>query len=404
MPLSEALNDIALDMRRARRTRTRAAQAARAAPRDLADRHHADRPGLDHPDPASRCSSAPTSSTRGSSGVAERIRARGERRRGRLAGVGLPADPQRPRRDPAGHGRLAAGRGRRPRADRRRRSSSPRSPSRSRCATGTASARRSSATRPTWRPSSCWPTLILLLTGVDTPVLLLHARHRAARRAGLRLAGRRAVLGDADRRLRLGRASVRDDRTTSARRSCCRRFYPLIAAAGAGAARPARPPGGRDGARRAGAHAAAQAERERLARDMHDSLAKTVSGIGFAALALARRIERDPAGAAEEARAAGRGRARRPTREARELHHRAARRRRRAAAAADRAAGRGAALGRRDRRRASAGASRTSASCHPVAARELEWILREALGNVERHARATHGDGAAAAARRAARC
>ena len=26
---------------------------------------------------------------------------------------------------------------------------------------------------------------------------------------------------------------------------------------------------------------------------------------------------------------------------------------------------------------------------HPVAARELEWILREALGNVERHARAT---------------
>ena len=25
---------------------------------------------------------------------------------------------------------------------------------------------------------------------------------------------------------------------------------------------------------------------------------------------------------------------------------------------------------------------------HPVAARELEWILREALGNVERHARA----------------
>ena len=47
---------------------------------------------------------------------------------------------------------------------------------------------------------------------------------------------------------------------------------------------------------------AAEAERSRLARDMHDSLAKTVSGIGFAALALARRIERDPAGAAEEAR------------------------------------------------------------------------------------------------------
>ena len=47
---------------------------------------------------------------------------------------------------------------------------------------------------------------------------------------------------------------------------------------------------------------AAQAERERLARDMHDSLAKTVHGIGFAALALSRRIEVDPPGAVEDAR------------------------------------------------------------------------------------------------------
>ena len=39
---------------------------------------------------------------------------------------------------------------------------------------------------------------------------------------------------------------------------------------------------------------AAEAERSRLARDMHDSLAKTISGIGFAALALSRQIERDP--------------------------------------------------------------------------------------------------------------
>ena len=46
---------------------------------------------------------------------------------------------------------------------------------------------------------------------------------------------------------------------------------------------------------------AAQAERERLARDMHDSLAKTVHGIGFSALALSRRISADPEGAVDDA-------------------------------------------------------------------------------------------------------
>ena len=51
---------------------------------------------------------------------------------------------------------------------------------------------------------------------------------------------------------------------------------------------------------------------------MHDSLAKTVSGMGFAALALARRIERDPQGAAEEARRLAED-ARQATREAREI-------------------------------------------------------------------------------------
>ncbi len=63
---------------------------------------------------------------------------------------------------------------------------------------------------------------------------------------------------------------------------------------------------------------AAEAERSRLARDMHDSLAKTVSGIGFAALALARKIERDPQGAADEARRLAAD-ARQATREAREI-------------------------------------------------------------------------------------
>ena len=56
-------------------------------------------------------------------------------------------------------------------------------------------------------------------------------------------------------------------------------------------------------------HMAAEAERSRLARDMHDSLAKTVSGIGFAALGLARRIERDPQGRGRGGAPAGRRRA-----------------------------------------------------------------------------------------------
>ena len=49
VPLSEALNDIAQDMRRAAAQDARR-RAARAAPR-IADRDHADRPGRDDPDP-----------------------------------------------------------------------------------------------------------------------------------------------------------------------------------------------------------------------------------------------------------------------------------------------------------------------------------------------------------------
>jgi len=86
---------------------------------------------------------------------------------------------------------------------------------------------------------------------------------------------------------------VRDD---SAASFVLPAFYPLIAAAGAGLR------GLLDRQAETESELASQSERARLARDMHDSLAKTVSGMGFAALALARRIERDPAGAAEEAR------------------------------------------------------------------------------------------------------
>ena len=72
-------------------------------------------------------------------------------------------------------------------------------------------------------------------------------------------------------------------------------LYLLVAAAGAGARglldRQAAAEAQLDAQER---QMAAEAERSRLARDMHDSLAKTVSGIGFAALALSRQIERDP--------------------------------------------------------------------------------------------------------------
>ena len=133
---------------------------------------------------------------------------------------------------------------------------------------------------------------------------------------------------------------------------------------------------------------AAEAERSRLARDMHDSLAKTVSGIGFAALALSRQIERDPKGAAEEARRLADD-ARQATREAREIITGL----------------------RTDDRDAplplpialKAEAERWAATeqvaldvaiedvgeLGAVASRELEWILREALRNAERHAHAT---------------
>ena len=140
-------------------------------------------------------------------------------------------------------------------------------------------------------------------------------------------------------------------------------LYPLVAVAGAGARRLLD--------RQAEAEAAlaeqertlaAQAERERLARDMHDSLAKTVHGIGFAALALSRRIRVDPPGAVEDARKLADGRPHGGPGGARAAQ-RAARARRRRAAAADRDPLRGGALGRAHRARASAARWTTSGRC-----------------------------------------
>jgi signal transduction histidine kinase len=131
---------------------------------------------------------------------------------------------------------------------------------------------------------------------------------------------------------------------------------------------------------------AAEGERSRLARDMHDSLAKTVSGIGFAALGLARMIERDPEAAAAEARRLAED-ARQATREAREI------------ITGLRTDEGGAlplpmALKAEAERWATAHGVRLELAIEDVgeldvvASRELEWILREALRNAERHAHA----------------
>jgi signal transduction histidine kinase len=220
-------------------------------------------------------------------------------------------------------------------------------------------------------------TLILLLTGVNSP--FFYYTLGSALLGGLVYGWPGAALFSV---MLIGVyawvVSVRDD---SAASFVLPAFYPLIAAAGAGLR------GLLDRQAETESELASQSERARLARDMHDSLAKTVSGMGFAALALARRIERDPAGAAEEARRLAED-ARQATREAREiiigLRSDAGEQLPLAAAL------------QAEARRWSAGtgvqvalAVEEVGELHPVAERELEWILREALGNVDRHARAS---------------
>jgi signal transduction histidine kinase len=164
-------------------------------------------------------------------------------------------------------------------------------------------------------------------------------------------------------------------------------LYPLVAAAGAAARRLLdRQAEAESELAEEQGRAAAEAERARLARDMHDSLAKTVSGIGFAALALSRRIERDPRSAADEARRLAED-ARQATREAREII---------VGLRAD--AGEALPLSSALATRAQGWAEETGVQLslaieevgelHPQTARELEWILAEALANCRRHARA----------------
>lgn len=131
--------------------------------------------------------------------------------------------------------------------------------------------------------------------------------------------------------------------------------------------------------------AAAQRERARLARDMHDSLAKTVHGIGFAALALARRIERDPEAAAADARLLAED-AKRAAQQARDLI---------TGLRAEQDAEQPPTMALRSEAERWASATGTPVTMMaedvddlaPVAARELVQILKEALRNIERHAR-----------------
>ena len=168
-------------------------------------------------------------------------------------------------------------------------------------------------------------------------------------------------------------------------------LYPIVAVAGAGARRLLD--------RQAEAEQtladqertlAAQAERERLARDMHDSLAKTVHGIGFAALALSRRIEVDPPGAVEDARQLAAD-ARTAAQEARELL--SGLRGRDDAELPLPTAIRSEAARWAERTGVRIGGSLDDVGPLPsLALRELRWILKEALANVERYAHATRVD------------
>ena len=168
-------------------------------------------------------------------------------------------------------------------------------------------------------------------------------------------------------------------------------LYPIVAVAGAGARRLLD--------RQAEAEQtladqertlAAQAERERLARDMHDSLAKTVHGIGFAALALSRRIQVDPPGAVEDARKLADD-ARTAAQEARELL--SGLRGRDDAELPLPTAIRSEAARWGERTGTRVGGSLDDVGPLPsLALRELRWILKEALANVERYAHATRVD------------
>jgi signal transduction histidine kinase len=168
-------------------------------------------------------------------------------------------------------------------------------------------------------------------------------------------------------------------------------LYPIVAVAGAGARRLLdRQAAAEETLAEQERTLAAQAERERLARDMHDSLAKTVHGIGFAALALSRRIQVDPPGAVEDARKLADD-ARTAAQEARELL--SGLRGRDDAELPLPTAIRSEAARWGERTGTRVGGSLDDVGPLPsLTLRELRWILKEALANVERYAHASRVD------------
>lgn len=168
-------------------------------------------------------------------------------------------------------------------------------------------------------------------------------------------------------------------------------LYPIVSVAGAGARRLLdRQAAAEETLAAQERTMAVQAERERLARDMHDSLAKTVHGIGFAALALSRRIQVDPPGAVEDARKLADD-ARTAAQEARELL--SGLRGRDDAELPLPTAIRSEAARWGERTGTRVGGSLDDVGPLPsLALRELRWILKEALANVERYAHATRVD------------
>jgi signal transduction histidine kinase len=235
---------------------------------------------------------------------------------------------------------------------------------------------------------------ILVLTGVDSPFFfftvatallggLVYGYPGAALFSGLLILGYFWALD-----VRSGIEHVQHDFNTLV---VLPALYPFVALAGAGTRRLLDRQAAAESALADQARMlAAQQERERLARDMHDSLAKTVHGIGFAALALSRRIKVDPPGAVEDARKLAED-ARTAAQEARELL--SGLRGRDDAELPLPTAIRSEAARWGERTGIPVGGALDDVGPLPtLALRELRWILREALANVERYAHASRVD------------
>ena len=147
------------------------------------------------------------------------------------------------------------------------------------------------------------PTSPFFLYTLGTPLLAgLLFRTTGAVRARRRHAGRLLRDGRAQRQ-RAARSCARTRRATSRRSSSCPRCtrWPPPAAPRCARCSTARPRP-RSRWRSAERRAAAGAERARVAREMHDSLGKTLYGIALAARGLSHRVEAEAPGAAAAAR------------------------------------------------------------------------------------------------------